>query len=450
MSGGLFYRVVLPLSVFAAIGIAAAAAFGLAAGLVAFIVPAGVLCLYIRGFAPNVVPSAAAEYESITDELKLALDTLRKLQPPIDLEIGGYRVTARSRQDREVGGDLFDAAVVDDTSFAVMVGDVSGKGLPAALVVPALLVLFRSELKRGGGPGELLERINRQLSDTMAHTGGATLGVGFVNTASGEIRYASAGQTDPYLLVPDHAPQPVDCSSLPLGIAPDARYEEKAIRLAQGGRLVLYTDGVLEASDPSGEMFGFDRLEAYLQRWSPEVAASHWMERLFTILDSGYSGRKDDKTLLVVERTAAPAVQPPARFERTWRLPSAPGCERRILPELAGLIRANWPQDHRTDDIVTCVAEAIMNAAEHGNRYEPDNAVTVHVHIGSMLMVCRIRDEGEGPRLPGLDGGERVVREEREDARGWGMVLIDGLADYWIANREENGFCLELFFVNHR
>ena len=414
-----------------------------------------------EGMAEDQPVRSADHYDTLAAELRLALDLQQRWQPPIDLQLGAYRVTGRNRQDRDVGGDLFDAAIVDDTTFAVLIGDVSGKGMPAAVMVPALHVLFRSELKRGGGPGEMLERMNRLLCDT-APENGVTLGVGIFNAATGEMRYASAGHPSPYLLQQGTAPTMLDCSALPLGMDPEARYEELTVRLAPGERLLLYTDGIVEATDASGRMFGFEGLEKRLLGWEAGEPAVGWMADMFDKLGEQYGNRKDDRTILAVERIVH-ASRPVVLHEMTWRIPSVPGCEKQVLAELAGLIEEAWPEAGRKDDMLTCVAEAVMNAAEHGNGFDPERCVVVHVHFGNMLMVCRVSDDGDGfdvqevqagahaDRLNAeVDAGEAALMlpdREHEEGRGWGMLLIDGLTDYWIATRDERGFCVELFFL---
>jgi phosphoserine phosphatase RsbU/P len=396
-------------------------------------------------------------YDTLAAELRLALDLQQRWQPPIDLQLGAYRVTGRNRQDRDVGGDLFDAAIVDDTIFAVLVGDVSGKGMPAAVMVPALHVLFRSELKRGGGPAEMLERMNRLLCDTAPEKG-VTLGIGVGNAATGEMRYASAGHPSPYLLKLGAAPIMLDSSSLPLGMDPEARYEELELRFAPGERLLLYTDGIVEATDAGGRMFGFEGLEQQLLGWETSHPAEGWMEGLFEKLDMQYDNRKDDRTILTVERIVQP-TRPVVLHEMTWRVPSVPGCEKQVLVELSGLIEEAWPEAGRKDDMLTCVAEAVMNAAEHGNGFDPERIVVVHAHFGNMLMVCRVSDDGGGFDAQRIQAEAHAARsgaeagaEDRsaaghEEGRGWGMLLIDGLTDYWIATRDERGFCVELFFL---
>ena len=389
--------------------------------------------------------------EPLAAELRLALEVQRKWQPPVDLRLGACRVTARSRQAAEVGGDLFDAVVLDDTVVAVLVGDVPGKGLQAAFMVPALLLLFRSELKRGASPAGLLERMNRVLAGLRAESlaaVGVTLGIGLLDVEAGEMRYAGAGHPAPYLAMPGARPRQLDSSSLPLGMSPEESYRETVFRLAPGERFVLYTDGVIEDAGPDGEMYGFDRLEAELADWPDDVPAADWMERLLDGQESREASRRDDRTLLVVEYAAGKAGRRAELRERSWRVPSAPGCERSIAAELAAMLREDWSDSGRTDDIVTCVAEAVMNAAEHGNGFDERKAVAVQVHFGHSIMVCRIRDEGDGFDLPAKLADSRPD-DDNEYGRGWGLRLIDELTDYWIAARDEHGFCVEMYFLSH-
>jgi anti-sigma regulatory factor (Ser/Thr protein kinase) len=389
--------------------------------------------------------------EPLAAELRLALEVQRRWQPPVDLRLGACRVTARSRQAAEVGGDLFDAVVLDDAVIAVLVGDVPGKGLQAAFMVPALLLLFRSEVKRGGGPAVLLGRMNRVLAGVGAESlagGGVTLGIGLLDAKEGEMRYAGAGHPAPYLVMPGSSPRQLDSSSLPLGVSADETYRETVFRFAPGERFVLYTDGVVEDAGPDGELYGFDRFEAEMADWAADMPAADWMERLLDGQETRGASRRDDRTLLVVEYHAGKAGRSAELRERNWRVPSVPGCERTVAAELTAMLREEWADSGRTDDIISCVAEAVMNAAEHGNGYDEGKTVAIQVHYGQAIMVCRVRDEGGGFDPEARRPGGRPD-SDGDYGRGWGLRLIDELTDYWIATRDQNGFCVEMYFLSH-
>jgi anti-sigma regulatory factor (Ser/Thr protein kinase) len=396
-----------------------------------------------------------ADVGPLAAELRLAIEIQRRWQPPVDLSLGACRVTARSRQAAEIGGDLFDAVVLDDAFVAVLIGDVPGKGLQAAFMVPALLLLFRSEVKRGGGPAEMLGRMNRVLAGIGAESlagGGIALGIGLLDARQGEMRYAGAGHPSPYLAKPGTAPRQLESSSLPLGVNAEEVYREMVFRFAPGERFVLYTDGVIEDAGPDGEMYGFERLEAELLAWPADKPAAEWMDQLLDGQERRQASRRDDRTLLVVECVAGKAGRREELRERCWSVPSAPGCERIVAAELASMLREEWADSGRTDDIVSCVAEAVMNAAEHGNGFDSRKTVTIQVRFGQKIMVCRVRDEGDGfdPEEQRSARAARVRTSEDGDyARGWGIRLIDELTDYWIATRDQNGFCVEMYFLSH-
>lgn len=398
---------------------------------------------------------APAGVEPLAAELRLAIEIQRRWQPPVDLRLDACRVTARSRQAAEIGGDLFDAVVLDDACVAVLIGDVPGKGLQAAFMVPALLLLFRSEVKRGGGPAELLGRMNRVLAGIGAESlagGGIPLGIGLLDAKKGEMRYAGAGHPAPYLVMPGRAPRQIESSSLPLGVNMEEEYRDTVFRFAPGERFVLYTDGIIEDTGPDGDMYGFDRFEAELAAWPADMPAAEWMERLLDGQERRRASRRDDRTLLVVEYNAGKAGRVRELRGRSWRVPSAPGCERLIAAELASLLREEWADSGRTDDIVSCVAEAVMNAAEHGNGFDREKTVTVQVHFGQSIMVCRVRDEGAGFDPKAYRSARTAGSRHDDDAdygRGWGIRLIDELTDYWIATRDPNGFCVEMYFLSH-
>ena len=124
-----------------------------------------------------------------------------------------------------------------------------------------------------------------------------------------------------------------------------------------------------------------------------------------------------------------------------------------ISPTGCILFWTDWSESGRTDDIVTCVAEAVMNAAEHGNGFDPSKTVAIQVHLGHAIMVCRVRDEGAGFDPEACRSAAKAAGGRADDdndyGRGWGLKLIDELTDYWIATRDQHGFCVEMYFLSH-
>lgn len=406
------------------------------------------------------------EYEAIERELKMAYNVQQKLLPPGDLTIGAYRITARCQSYREVGGDFFDVVSLSPSRFAIMIGDVSGKGMPAALLMSAQLLVFRSEIRRNGSPSEVLARMNRQLCEAMGDEGTVSIGVGVIDLTNNHVQYASAGHLSPYVVSKAGNFSAVDCSSLPIGIDSEAVYQERSLQLEGGDRFLLYTDGLIEAMNQQGEMYSFHGLEAEIATWNAakelDVIVDDWLARI----DKECGPGQDDRTVVVLElageygsalaklnlthgdRAGVPGAFDNPFMSREWSLRSKLGDERMVALKLGDWLEERWPECTIREDVQSAVCEAMINAIEHGNKMQPNRYVTVIAQIGGMLTVCRVYDEGGG-YFPRLSRDEEVMRLklDSEDPRGWGLVLIDSLVDYWSTGRDERGFYIELYFM---
>lgn len=399
------------------------------------------------------------DYEELQKELKLAYNIQQRLLPPGDITIGPCRIFSWSRSEREVGGDLCDVVSLDNNRVAIAIGDVSGKGMPAALVMSAVIVLFRSEIKRGGSSHEVLQRINEQLCDALGGESYVSLGIGLLDTNEGILTYASAGHMSPYYIAEGSDPVQVDSASLPIGFDPAGQYQEVRLQLGPGDRFVMYTDGMVELRNRQGELFGFERLEQGLAGWAPGVPLAQLVEGLLKQMDS-YAGlqEQDDRTIVVLEMQSA-GVALPGSANMTlsdggqmicqWQIPAMHGSERQVLAELDALIRDAWPHTGRLEDMKSAIAEAIINAAEHGYCLDTTRMIPIQVQIGTHLIVCRVYDGGTGFNACEVKSKElyNTDRSDREDPRGWGLMLIDELSDYWETGRDKEGFYVELFFL---
>jgi sigma-B regulation protein RsbU (phosphoserine phosphatase) len=244
------------------------------------------------------------EYNNLEQELQLASKVQRKLMPQAYYAAGAFEICADCQQSQEVGGDLYDIVAMEEHKIAVINGDVSGKGLPAALVMSAVMVLFRAETKKGGSASEIVTRLNRIMTETLKGDMYITLGLAIIDTVSNQVEYASAGHMAPYMV---HAGQAVqlDCSSLPIGIDEEEVYRHEVLSLAPGQRLVLYTDGIVEAMDSQGEMFGFERLESVLEQLSEGKPLERQLHDLTDLLPNPTGTHADDWTIVMIARKEA-------------------------------------------------------------------------------------------------------------------------------------------------
>lgn len=179
-------------------------------------------------------------------------------QPSID-------VHAHMNAAKTVGGDFFDAFPLDERRVCLAIGDVSGKGMPAALTMVRILTLLRVEVMKGGGLGESLARLNNILCETNTGHMIVSLFVGIVDASTGELAYVNAGHNPPLASV---RRQPFDRIEMPsgliAGVIEDGKYEVNHLTLRPGDLLVMYTDGVTEARNEAKEFYTLQRLKDFL------------------------------------------------------------------------------------------------------------------------------------------------------------------------------------------
>lgn len=229
-------------------------------------------------------------------ELDAARAIQRRLVPEQLPEIDGYEIEAAYFPAEEVGGDFYQVLETKDGAKLVIVGDVSGKGLKAAMTGTLALGALRVLATEGLGPAAVLTRLNRQLAET--HDEGFITCICARVMPEGEVTVANAGHLPPYrngeemLLEPD----------LPLGIAPEEKYGEHGFRLEGGDRLMLLSDGVVEARNGRGELFGFARTQAISAEPATAIAKAALRH-----------GQADDITVLTLTRVRSEAVAAAAR-----------------------------------------------------------------------------------------------------------------------------------------
>lgn len=215
---------------------------------------------------------------------------------------------------REVGGDFYDYFMIDEHRLAFMIGDVSGKGVPAALFMVLSRTLLKTQALLGLSAAECVQRTNVQLCGDNASSMFVTLFYGILDLRTGEMEYCNGGHNPPYLLRASGAVEQTDlCGGPLLGVDEAAAFQARTIRLAPGDAMLLYTDGVTEAETEHQEFYTEPRLEAAL-RDNAATPAQGIIQGVLSSVRQFTSGavQNDDITLLTIRYKTAAAVAPSA------------------------------------------------------------------------------------------------------------------------------------------
>ena len=242
----------------------------------------------------------AQQRERIEQELRVARLIQHTLLPKSLPELEGHQMAVYYQPAREVGGDFYDFLRLPDGRLGLIVGDVSGKGVPAAIVMAITRTMLRAAYHLGS-PGEILKQVNDNLFPDIPPNMFVTCLAALLDSRTGRLQYANAGHDLPYVRHSAGVSE-LRATGMPLGLMPDMSYEEKEITLQPGESILLYSDGLVEAHSPQREMFGFPRMQRYVGT-HPEGAAL--IDSLLAELEQ-FTGeeweQEDDITLLTLQR----------------------------------------------------------------------------------------------------------------------------------------------------
>lgn len=242
----------------------------------------------------------AQQRERMVHELELARKIQHDLLPHQVPQLAGWTFEALYQPAREVGGDFYDWVELPDGRLAVVIGDVSDKGIPAALVMATCRTLLRVAATSSRGPGAILAEVNDRLHPDIPAAMFVTCQIVVVDLASGELVLANAGHNLP-LCRRSHMIEEVVARGMPLGLMPGMMYEEAKTHLGVGDTLVLSSDGITEAHDPRSEMFGTARMCASVMGAETGFIAA-LLGHHGTFVGPGWE-QEDDITLVTVART---------------------------------------------------------------------------------------------------------------------------------------------------
>ena len=243
--------------------------------------------------------------ERIRSEFEIARQLQRSLLPAASPNILGVEIAATCQPSGHVGGDYFDFFSLQDGRVAIVIADVSGHGVGSAMVMAGLRSTLHAEVQAGFSPARVLEKANRLLVNDLGESGMfVSVFLAAYDPTTGGLSYCNAGHPPP-LLLPSREPvsHRLDVGGMLLGIVPGATYEVGTSRLDRGAILVLYTDGLTEARNSGGELFGEEAL-ASLIRDSRALGSGEVHAAILGCLADHLKGREpeDDVTLIVTSR----------------------------------------------------------------------------------------------------------------------------------------------------
>lgn len=244
---------------------------------------------------------------SIDEELRIARDIQVALLPKQMPALPGWSAAAVYRPARRVGGDFYDVLELPDRLFGLVVGDVTDKGMPAALLMATTQSIVRATARQFRMPSEVLERVNEVLCRDIPPRMFVTCLYAVLDPMSGVLQYANAGHHLPYKVMNGHAVQ-LRAKGFPLGLFPGVAYEQRETTFEPGAYLLLYTDGLVEAHNGTRQMFGTERVGLSVARDAGECSAliEELLRELGSFTGPGWE-QEDDITLLSLHRQAAAA-----------------------------------------------------------------------------------------------------------------------------------------------
>ncbi len=402
--------------------------------------------------------------ERIEQELRVARLIQQTLLPKELPVLPGWQVAAHYQPAREVGGDFYDFFDLPDGKLGLVIGDVTDKGVPAALVMATTRSVLRGAAQRSDSPGQVLERVNELVHPDIPQNMFVTCLYAILDPATGLLRYANAGHDLPYRRH-DGGVAELRATGMPLGLLPGMHYEEKEVVLAPGESVLFYSDGLVEAHNPQREMFSFKRLQHLLASRPADDDGTALVDFLLSELAqfTGEGWEQEDDITLVTLQHAPAGVSLQKSGERMaedgsnglehilaeFTVPSEPGNERLAMKQVAEVIEEFNLSPRSLERLKTAVAEATMNAMEHGNQYRPDAPVAIQVLASDAAVAVRITDRGGGRPIPDAQEPDLEAKlASLQTPRGWGLFLIKNMVDEMHVTSDEAHHTIEL--IMHR
>jgi len=404
------------------------------------------LALHIAELTRN-----AKEQQRLASELDIAHQIQTALLPGehyLDAHCENFELHALLRPARAVGGDLYSYFMLNERRFCVMVGDVSDKGIPAALFMARTITLAKALAPRARSPQHLLSLLNVELCRNNDSCMFVSLLCGMLDTTTGELVMASAGHEPPVLCDTDGVRLVELDTGAALGLDDEARYPPRTLRLRPGQTLLLYTDGITEATDTDQQLFGTERMLACLGQ-SPSASASDLAAGLLAEVDrfAEGAGQADDITVLALNWHHALADGSADMLDLTIHASMDDVFD--TLDRCEASLRDQGVSPDVRDDVRLVLEELMVNMVQHGHAGGADRKIELHMRLGDDAVLIDLHHDGHPfdplqVPMPALTGD----LADADEVGGLGIHLVRAMASELSYSHDEHGNHMQLRFLH--
>ncbi len=379
--------------------------------------------------------------QTIEKEIDVAHRIQQKLIPKQPPEIEGLDIFAINKPAKTVSGDYYDFLKHDaeGKKIGFVIADVSGKGIPAALIMSMTRAVLKTQVVDNYSPANILERSNGFIISDMENNRYVTMFYGMLDTVTHEFTYSKAGHNPPYWMHGDTLEiEELDGRGFFVGMFDAVSYEEKKITLRSGDKLILFTDGIVEAMNEKDEEYGQERFISIIKKYHYFDAKS-LADKILIDVESfvGTAPQSDDLTLMILNMN---------NFEYERMTIESTTKSTVAAAEFFGeLTRKNPAACLDPFEVMMIIDEIVMNAIEHGNKFDPEKKVYLSYVFNDYKFELNVRDEGEG-----FVSGNVFASHEKlslYDKRGRGILIIKKLVDRIEYNKEGNEVRIVKYFV---
>ncbi len=383
--------------------------------------------------------AASVEKERINGELRIAQSIQMEMLPTHDQLVADRHdidVTGTLEPAKEVGGDLYDYFVRDEKLF-FCIGDVSGKGVPSALVMAVIHAFFRSSTSHDANPSRIMKKLNEAACEGNGSNMFVTFFVGVLDLPTGRLRYCNGGHDHPFVINGTEVRELQATANLPLGLFNDFDYQMQEEQLTPGAALFLYTDGLTEARNPQRELFGEKRLLQALERMAtPELTAPQLLENMSRCVSAfvGEAEQSDDLTMLAIRYTPKSGH---TLLHETITLKNEVAEVDRLGAFVKSLTTRLGMDKSLASNLRLAIEEAVVNVIDYAYPTETAGKVTVEADVqedesdvsGNQHLCIRIIDNGVAFDPTEATQADTTLSAEDRPIGGLGIFLMRELMD---------------------